>query len=440
MAQIFEDFKIGEVTARNRLVRAATAESLCTREGAPSKRMVDYYGELARGGVGTIITGYAYVAADGKPSERALNLSDDALLDDLRALAEGVHSQVIIDGEVEPVATVMLPKLGADGRVLAGEPAVARTAMAPAAASDSVQDKQGTRALVFAQLVYGGSKSKLDAADPRYLPVAPTDESDQAAPEPFAPAAPNVDIVGPSAVAHPATGLVPRAATVEDLKRIVSAFAQAAARAKRAGFDGVEIHAGHGYLLSQFLDGRFNKREDEYGGAIENRARLLLECVCAVRAEVGESFPVLVKLNSCDVMGDVAGTTGGLSETDSLQVAQWAVDAGATGIEVSGDWHGVEQEDVTGEPFFGSYGTRLAARLGDAAPVIVTGGWRDPDTITRYLETTGIAGVGMSRPLICQSILPELWRSGMDHAAECISCDWCLGKNGIPCLLRRGRG
>ena len=165
MAQIFEDFKIGEVTARNRLVLAATAESLCTREGAPSKRMVDYYGELARGGVGTIITGYAYVAADGKPSERALNLSDDALLDDLRALAEGVHSQVIIDGEVEPVATVMLPKLGADGRVLAGEPAVARTAMAPAAASDSAQDKQGTRALVFAQLVYGGSKSKLDAAD-----------------------------------------------------------------------------------------------------------------------------------------------------------------------------------------------------------------------------------------------------------------------------------
>ena len=424
MAEVFEDFKIGAVTARNRLVRAATAESLCTHEGAPSKRMIDYYGELARGGVGTIITGYAYVTADGKPSERALNLSDDGLIEDLRALVDGVHSQVIVDGGVDPVVPAVLPRVMPDGRIVAVPREPVQAGDTPASAN------QGTRALVMAQLVYGGSKSKLDADDPRRIHLGAH----------AAKGSPNVDIVGPSAVAHPGTGLVPREAAADDLERIVAAFAEAAGRAKRAGFDGVEIHASHGYLLSQFLDGRFNKRTDEYGGPIENRARLLLACVRAMRAAVGEGYPVIVKMNSCDVLGDVEGVAGGLSEADSLQVAVWAVEAGATAIDVSGDWHSVEQENISGEPFFGSYGTRLAARLGDRAPVIVTGGWRDLDTINRYLETTGIAGVGMSRPFICQSILPELWRSGLDRPAECTSCGWCLGKNGIPCILRRSRG
>lgn len=363
MAEVFEGFRIGNMVARNRLVRAATAESLCTLEGAPSKRMVDYYRELAQGGVGTIITGYAYVTTDGKPSDRALCLSDAAAEPECRELVAAAHDE-------------------------------------------------GAR--IVAQLVYGGSKSPAAAVSP-------------------------VPVLGPSAVEHPATAVIPRAATADDLHRVAAAFGAAAARAKRIGFDGVEVHAAHGYLLSQFLDGRFNKRDDEYGGTLENRARLALECVRAVCAQAGEGFPVLVKLNSCDVRGDSAGEAGGMTEDESLLVAQWLVEAGASCIDVSGDWHAIVEENVSGEPFFGAFGTRLAAHLGDAAPVIVTGGWRDLDTIERYLATTAVAGFGLGRPLICQSVLPAIWESGSSRTAECVSCNWCVGKNGIPCILRKGR-
>jgi len=432
MAEVFEDFRIGNMTARNRLVRAATAESLCTREGEPSKRMMDYYTELAKGGVGTIITGYAYVAADGKPSERALSLCEDASEDALRALVQAVHEPRIVDIDPGPLTPENIPLMLPNGRIVPGESVAKRKRGAHAKVDP------GTQARVVAQLVYGGSKSKLAADDPRWLAAGAQGDSGHAAND--SEGAPTADILGPSAIAHPVTGIVPRAATAADLKRVAAAFASAAGRAKRVGFDGVEVHAAHGYLLSQFLDGRFNRRADEYGASLEGRARLAVECVRAVRAEVGEGYPVLVKLNSCDVMGDAEGAAGGLSESESLQVAQWLVEAGASCIEVSGDWHGVDQEDISGEPFFGSYGARLAHRLGTEVPVIVTGGWRDLDTIERYLETTGVAGFGMSRPLICQTILPELWRAEVTRTCECISCNWCVPKNGIPCILRKGRG
>lgn len=422
MAELFEEFRIGNMTARNRLVRAATAESLCALDGAPSKRMADYYTELAKGGVGTIITGYAYVSPDGKPSDRALSLCDDTHLDALRDLTQAVHEPRIVDADPEPMRPENVPFMSSDGHIIPGKRINTRGKHGAHAKVDP-----GTQAHVVAQLVYGGSKSKLADDDPRRLPVEgePAD------------GVPNVDIVGPSAIVNPVTGLVPREATAADLKRVVEAFASAAARAKAVGFDGVEIHAAHGYLLSQFLDGRFNHRGDGYGGTLEGRARLAVECVRAVRAQVGEGYPVLVKLNSCDVLGDALGEGGGLSEEESLQVAQWLVEAGASCIEVSGDWHGVEAENVSGEPFFGSFGTRLAARLGVDVPVIVTGGWRDRDTVERYLQNTGIAGIGMGRPLICQTILPELWRAEETDKSECTSCNWCVGKNGNPCILRR---
>ena len=417
MAEVFEEVNLGGAAARNRLVRSATAESLCTKEGVPSKRLIDYYCELARGGVGTIITGYAFVCADGKPSERSLCLSEEADEDVLRELADAVHAERIVDVDPEPLRPEGLPVMLPDGRIVSGS---------GAGATDKAPADEGTTALVVAQLVYGGSKSKLDVDDARRLGVESPD------------GAPNADIVGPSAVVHPATGLVPREATNEDLERVVAAFADAAARAKRVGFDGVEVHAAHGYLLSQFLDPRFNKRGDKWGGSLENRARLATECVRAVRSAVGGDFPVWVKLNSCDVLGDASGAAGGLSEEESLQVAQWLVEAGASCIDVSGDWHAVGQDDVTGEPFFGSFGVRLAKRLGADVPVVVTGGWRDLDTIERYLETTEVAGFGLSRPLICQTVLPELWRAEETRKAQCISCNWCVGKNGLPCILRKG--
>ena len=409
MAELFEELRGGAFTARNRMVRSATAESLCTTDGTPSKRMLSLYRELSQGGVGTIITGYAYVCPDGKPSERSLNFGADAQEIQLKALAEAVHTANDEDvPEIEKLPSLQQLRDGAKA---------VRTA-APERGADAAR--------IVAQLVYGGSKSKLAPADSRRLPAQGEGE-------------PNVDIVGPSPVANPATGLVPRPASASDLNRIAQAFGSAAARAKRCGFDGVEVHAAHGYLLSQFLDGRFNQRSDEYGGSLQNRARFVLDCVRAVRAQVGPDFPVFVKLNSSDSLKDKRGEAGGMSEEESLLVAEWLVEAGATFIDVSGDWHSVDADDVSGEPFFGDYGARLAQRLGERAAVVVTGGSRDYDTVQRYFANTGIAAVALSRPLICQSNLPLLWKFSEHRTAQCTSCNWCVTKPGIPCILRRGR-
>ena len=419
MEKVYEQWAIGSTTMKNRFVRSAIAESLCTTSGVPSKRLMDLYRGLVRGGVGMIITGYSYVCPDGKPSERALCLSDDADMDSLRALAQAVHERQDDDEEDSQAEVVSMPSLE---ELRAGAKVERRQVGA------SAERESGSR--VIAQLVYGGSKSTLTPDDPRSIAVEEP-MGKHAAPQP------NVDIVGPSPIAHPKTGLVPREATAADIERIVKAFGTAATRAKDAGFDGVEVHAAHGYLLSQFLDGRFNKRDDEYGGSLENRARFALACVRAVRAQVGDDYPVIVKLNSCDVLDDPQGAQGGMTEEESLQVAAWLVEAGASCIEVSGDWHAVDRETITGEPFFGSFGTRLARRID--APVIVTGGWRDPEIIERYLETTDIAAIGMGRPLISQPFLPELWSAGYDNKAECDSCNFCAKHNGIPCILRKGK-
>ena len=409
MASLFDELRVDSMAARNRVVRAATAESLATSQGAPSERLVSLYQQLAAGGVGTIITGYSYVSADGKPSEYALSLCDDRLESEYRALVDAAH----------------------DGG-----------------------------ACIIAQLVYGGSKSKLAADDPRRITVLKSGNVGSAsaglqdaaiavspgvcselsagvhdaAPnvrvvEPSA--RPNVRIVGPSAVPNPATGLVPREASPADLARIASQFADAAARAKRWGFDGVEVHVAHGYLLGQFLSPFFNRRTDEYGGSIENRARFACECIAAVREAVGDGFPIFAKLNSSDKRD---GSTG-LVEEDSLVVAGMLIDAGASAIEVSGDWHAFNAGDAFDGPFFGDYGARLARMID--APVIVTGGWRDPRKAERYLDETSVAAIGMSRPLICEPDLPLKWESGALYPSRCTSCNHCAKSSGIPCVFNK---
>lgn len=409
MASLFDELRVDSMAARNRVVRAATAESLATSQGAPSERLVSLYQQLAAGGVGTIITGYSYVSADGKPSEYALSLCDDRLESEYRALVDAAH----------------------DGG-----------------------------ACIIAQLVYGGSKSKLAADDPRRITVLKSGNVGSAsaglqdaaiavspgvcselsagvhdvAPnvrvvEPSA--RPNVRIVGPSAVPNPATGLVPREASPADLARIASQFADAAARAKRWGFDGVEVHVAHGYLLGQFLSPFFNRRTDEYGGSIENRARFACECIAAVREAVGDGFPIFAKLNSSDKRD---GSTG-LVEEDSLVVAGMLIDAGASAIEVSGDWHAFNAGDAFDGPFFGDYGARLARMID--APVLVTGGWRDPQKAERYLAETKVAAIGMSRPLICEPDLPLKWESGALYPSRCTSCNHCAKSSGIPCVFNK---
>lgn len=374
MTGLFDKLTIGTMTARNRIVRSATAESLATPEGGLSPELLGIYGELAWGGVGTIITGYTYVRPDGKPSEGALGLYDDSPLPRFRSLVDVAHEN---------------------------------------------------GACIVLQLVYGGSKSKLPPDDPRLIAAAGPAPED---------GVPNVSILGASAVAHPRTGLVPTEATPEELAALAEAFGQAAMRARACGFDGVELHVAHGYLLSQFLSPRFNKRQDEYGGPLQNRARLAVQCVRAIREQAGSEYPVLVKLNCWDDWDDPDGLEGGMSRKESAQVAALLVDAGASCLDVSGDWHAASQDTGVDGPYFAEFGAQLASRL--SVPVIVTGGWRDPRVIDEHLKGGGIAGIAMSRPFVCEPCLVKRWREGDLQPSACVGCGKCQQAVGIPCPVR----
>lgn len=138
-------------------------------------------------------------------------------------------------------------------------------------------------------------------------------------------------IVAPSAVREPVNGVLPRALRRDELRGIVEDFAAAAARAQEAGFDGVQIHAAHGYLLSQFLTPHTNRRDDDYGGSLGNRARLLLEVLVAIRERVGDDFPVLAKLNGTDMLPLRRAAT----PHELLAVGVALQDAGLDAIEIS---------------------------------------------------------------------------------------------------------
>ncbi|MEO9572402.1 MAG: hypothetical protein ABJ263_10635 [Tateyamaria sp.] len=193
--------------------------------------------------------------------------------------------------------------------------------------------------------------------------------------------------------------------TPEDIKDAIQRYATTASLAKRAGFDGVQIHGAHGYLISQFLSPITNQRTDEWGGPLENRARFLRAVYGATRAAVGGDFPVAVKLNSADFQ------KGGFTIQDSCQVAQWLEEDGIDLIELSGGTYeqmsfvnGTEAELRDSTAQREAYFLEYARKVRDAVdiPLMVTGGFRTSDAMERAITEDGIDMIGLARPLCVQ--------------------------------------
>jgi 2,4-dienoyl-CoA reductase-like NADH-dependent reductase (Old Yellow Enzyme family) len=230
----------------------------------------------------------------------------------------------------------------------------------------------------------------------------------------------------------------PKEMSTTDIQEMAAAFAAGAKRAQKAGFDGVQIHAAHGYLLSQFLSPYFNRRQDEYGGSIQNRARALLEVFRAVRSTVGSGYPVLVKMNCRDFHDN------GLSLEDSIRTGVMLAQAGIDAIELSG-------------------GNRLSGKLGPArlgikspereayfqkeaaafkkdidVPLILVGGNRSYDVAERLVAEGHADYISMCRPLIREPDLINRWKSGDLSKATCVSDNMCFEPtrkgDGIYCL------
>jgi len=203
--------------------------------------------------------------------------------------------------------------------------------------------------------------------------------------------------IGPSGVKHPrAKGEdLPREMAAEDIAQLKVDFAAAALRAKKAGFDGVEIHAAHGYLLNQFYSPLTNFRADRYGGSLENRVRLTCEVLSAVRESVGDGYPVAVRLGGCDYMD------GGSTEEDAVAAAMLLEQAGADLLDLSGGMCGYVRAGHDEPGYFGSMTEKIREKV--HIPVILTGGVKTAAAAEELLQAGKADLIGVGRSILADS-------------------------------------
>ncbi len=227
--------------------------------------------------------------------------------------------------------------------------------------------------------------------------------------------------------------------TAPDIQHIITAFAAAAGRARASGFDGVQIHAAHGYLLNQFLSPAFNRRQDEYGGSVANRARIVLDVLRAVRKTVGSDFPILIKMNSQDFIEN------GLTLADSMQVAELLAVFGVDAIELSGGMVGSQKlmpsrtgiNSAEAEAYFREEARAFKKRI--SIPLILVGGLRSLEVAETLMEEGVADYISMCRPFIREPALINRWKAGDRRKSTCLSDNQCFtpgreGK-GIYCVV-----
>lgn len=210
---------------------------------------------------------------------------------------------------------------------------------------------------------------------------------------------------GPSALDLP--GLQCAELTIDEIRQLPSEFARTARLARQAGFGGVQVHAAHGFLLSQFLSPLFNKRSDEYGGIIANRMRPLLEAIEAVRTAVGPDFPIAVKLNSSDQLED------GFEKEDALKVVAALDRSSVDLIDISGGTYfpgAKAASDGTGRgPYFIEFAKH--ARAVTTKPMMLTGGFKTRMQAEDAVASGAVDIVGLARALVLEPSLPDLWKA-----------------------------
>jgi len=364
MPTLFEKTTIKNMQLRNRIVRSATWEGMCDPDGRPTPKLDAFYADLARGGVGLIISGYTFVRLEGKQLTGKMGIQTDDFAPDFQRLTRAVHT--------------------AGG-------------------------------LLAVQLVHAGGQANPDQAGRQ--PVAPT--AVKVAQYPTEPAE-----LSPS-----------------QIQEIAAAFGRAAGRAKAWGFDGVQLHGAHGYLINQFLSPLTNRRTDEYGGGPENRCRFLMQVYGEVRRAVGDDYPVMIKLNAADNL------EGGLNPADACYAARQLDAAGIDAIEVSAGTaasgeNGPARSKINA-PEKEAYNLDLARRIKAevACPVMVVGGFRSYEVAEKAVTKDKMDYIAMSRPLIRDPQLPNRWLQGNRTPATCISCNKCfipgMKEGGIYCVVEK---
>ncbi|HEX6165226.1 MAG TPA: NADH:flavin oxidoreductase [Acidimicrobiales bacterium] len=378
----FMPAKLGPITLRNRIIKAATFEGL-TRDHVVNDALIDFHRKVAAGGVGMTTLAYCAVSPDGC----------------------GTPNELVLTPEAAPGLARFAEAVRAEG------------------------------AAVSAQLGHAGAVA----------------------------AGTGLPGLSPSPVFSPLAMKRTKAVTVDQIRRIIGDFASGARLLADAGFDAVELHFGHGYLPSEFLSPRLNKRTDDWGGSLEHRARLLREIATAVRGAVGGRVAVLAKLNMAD------GVRGGLWLDDSVPVARMLQDDGAldaieltVGSSLQNPMYFFRGEApvaemartmpkairpafrVFGKAFLHEYPFEEAyllpyARQFRAAltmPLVLLGGVNRLETVTGALAE-GFDFVAMARALLREPDLVNRWQAGVTHESLCVHCNKCMATiyRGTRCVL-----
>ncbi|WP_461208942.1 NADH:flavin oxidoreductase [Desulfocurvus sp. DL9XJH121] len=371
MSKLFDPLRIGPLELPNRFLRSATWEGMAEIDGSSTTGLDALMAKLAKGGVGLIITGHAYVSPEGQGSPRQLGIHDDAMIPGLKRMTGRTHE--------------------AGG-------------------------------LICCQLAHGGMRALEKVTGLRPL--------------------------GPSGSDAYGNERSCRAMDAGDIEGVVRAFGLAAARAREAGFDAVQLHAAHGYLISQFLSGIFNLREDEYGGARENRERLLMEIYAAVREAAGPDFPVLVKINAHDYMFDKFKTVTPYDAEDMVSACSRLAEAGVDAVELSGGTPdsrrhvpirmGMIKPEEEG---YHRLGAKMYKKSGLTPPLALVGGIRSFERAEAFVDEGVCDLVSLSRPLIREPGLVKRWQEGDRAKAECMSDNLCFKPavkgEGLYCVLRK---
>lgn len=231
--------------------------------------------------------------------------------------------------------------------------------------------------------------------------------------------------IAPSPVPIANSNIIPREMTLDEIDEMVEKFSYSCKRVKEAGFDAVQLHGCHGYLISSFLSPYSNRRSDRYGGNTENRSRFLLKILKKAKELVGPEFPILIKMN-CDDFVD-----GGLQIEESIEIAKIIVQNGIDCIEISGGTFSDNPSRIseTGidkpedEAYFKPYAKALKKQIN--VPIILVGGNRSYEMMSNLIEDGITDFISMSRPFIREPHLIKRWKGGELEKAKCISCNKC---------------
>jgi 2,4-dienoyl-CoA reductase (NADPH2) len=371
---LLSPLRIGSLELRNRIAMAPMGVEIVDGDGHVREPVIRYYEERARGGAGLLITEVAAMAYPrGANSAHQIAISDDVYLPGLRELTSRV---------------------------------------------------QAHGAKIAVQLVHHGKASRLDVKEGRevLMPSQPTFRGSMDLGQIL-----TADEIGMMMGAVGGAKAKIRIASKADIEQVIDDFASAAERAQRAGFDAVEFHAAHGYLLAEFLSGAWNQRDDEYGGSLENRARLLCDVLRAAKARCGSDFPIWCRLDAKEFR-----TPNGIVYADAQRAAELAVEAGADAIHVTGYADSTSGAGFTDGPIphaedaYVEFAAGIKQRTG--VPVIAVGRI-EPETGDRIIRDGKADVISMGRKLLADpEVARKLSEGRPEDVRPCIYCYVCVAQ------------